>query len=111
MTLVGGNALWSVLKSPIDTNFLHISLFHLFLQSHPCFSGMPSPETLVLEYFPEDMNVDGHFQPSYNIPLGIGIPMLRMSMNDSPQLINQSAATHKVVGTGEQVQSPVSPVL
>ena len=48
------------------------------------FTFYTPPDTLILEYFPEGMDVDGHFEPSYNIPPGIGIPMIRMSMNNTP---------------------------
>lgn len=45
------------------------------------FTFYTPPDTLILEFFPEGMEVDGTFEPSYNIPPGIGIPMIRMSMN------------------------------
>ncbi|MEE3170789.1 MAG: SOS response-associated peptidase [Pseudomonadota bacterium] len=45
------------------------------------FTFYTPPDTLILKFFPEDMEVDGTFEPSYNIPPGTGIPMIRMSMN------------------------------
>ena len=47
------------------------------------FTFYTPPDTLILEFFPEGMEVDGHFDPGYNIPPGTGIPMIRMSMNGS----------------------------
>ena len=47
------------------------------------FTFYTPPDTLILEFFTDGMEVDWHFDPGYNIPPGTGIPMIRMSMNGS----------------------------
>lgn len=71
------------------------------------FTFYTPPDTLILEYFPEGMEVDGYFKPSYNIPPGIGIPMIRMSMNGTP-IMAHSHWGFRPVWAGDKAPSPIN---
>jgi len=71
------------------------------------FTFYTPPDTLILDHFPEGMDVDGHFEPSYNIPPGIGIPMIRMSMNNTPVMAH-SHWGFRPVWAGEKAPSPIN---
>lgn len=71
------------------------------------FTFYTPPETLILDYFPEGLEVDGHFEPSYNITPGIGIPMIRMSMAGTP-ILAHSHWGFRPVWAGDKAPSPIN---
>jgi len=71
------------------------------------FTFYTPPDTLILEFFPESMEVDGQFDPSYNIPPGIGIPMIRMSMNGT-LIMAHSHWGFRPVWAGDKAPAPIN---
>ena len=71
------------------------------------FTFYTPPETLILEYFPEGLEVDGQFEPSYNITPGVGIPMIRMTMNGT-LIMAHSHWGFRPVWAGEKAPSPIN---
>ncbi|AOY88426.1 hypothetical protein BKP64_09755 [Marinobacter salinus] len=71
------------------------------------FTFYTPPETLILDYFPEGLEVDGHFEPNYNITPGIGIPMIRMTMNGT-LILAYSHWGFRPVWAGDKAPSPIN---
>ncbi|MGM0769134.1 MAG: SOS response-associated peptidase [Pseudomonadota bacterium] len=72
------------------------------------FTFYTPPDTMILEYFPEGMAVDGHFEPSYNIPPGVGIPMIRMTMNGTLLMAHSHWGFRPVWADGKKAPSPIN---
>ncbi|MBU2954214.1 SOS response-associated peptidase [Marinobacter sp. F3R08] len=71
------------------------------------FTFYTPPDTLILDFFPEGVEVDGHFDPSYNMPPGTGIPMIRMSMNGS-LVMTHSLWGFRPAWAGDKAPSPIN---
>ncbi|MEQ9546140.1 MAG: SOS response-associated peptidase [Marinobacter sp.] len=72
------------------------------------FTFYTPPDTLILEYFPEGMEVEGSFEPSYNIPPGVGIPMIRMTMNGTLLMAHSLWGFRPVWAEGKKAPSPIN---
>ncbi|QSP96515.1 SOS response-associated peptidase [Marinobacter salinisoli] len=65
------------------------------------FTFYTPPETLIARFFPDGLDVDGHFEPSYNIPPGVAIPMIRMTMGGHPILVKSHWGFQPAWATGK----------
>ncbi len=71
------------------------------------FTYYTPPETLINDFFPEGLEVDGHFEPGYNIPPGVGIAMIRTTMN-GPLLLTHSHWGFRPVWAGSKAPTPIN---
>lgn len=71
------------------------------------FSFYTPPDSLILRYFPEGMEVDGRFAPRYNITPGGGIAMIRMSLNGS-LVMAHSHWGFRPAWAGEKAPAPIN---
>ena len=77
------------------------------------FTYYTPPDTLILEYFPEEdfpggIEIDGQFEPGYNIPPGTGIAMIRMTMNNSLLMAHAHWGFRPVWAEGKKAPSPIN---
>ncbi|MBS8239522.1 SOS response-associated peptidase [Marinobacter lipolyticus] len=72
------------------------------------FTFYTPPDTLILEFFPEGMEVDGKFGPSYNIPPGVGIPMIRSTMNGTLVMAHSHWGFRPVWAEGKKAPTPIN---
>lgn len=71
------------------------------------FTFYTPPSTLISEYFPGGMEVDGHFESSYNIPPGVAIPMIRMR-TDGTLVLTRSHWGFRPTWAGDKAPSPIN---
>ncbi|MBW0148982.1 SOS response-associated peptidase [Marinobacter arenosus] len=71
------------------------------------FTFYTPPETLINDFFPDGLEVDGHFDPEYNIPPGVGIPMIRTSMT-GPLILTHSHWGFRPVWAGDKAPAPIN---
>lgn len=71
------------------------------------FTYYTPPETLINDFFPDGLEIDGHFEPGYNIPPGVGIAMIRATMN-GPLLLTHSDWGFRPVWAGDKAPTPIN---
>lgn len=71
------------------------------------FTYYTPPNILAQRYFPEGLEVYGQFEPSYNITPGVGIPMIRSSLNGT-QMLAHSHWGFRPAWAGEKAPAPIN---
>ncbi len=71
------------------------------------FTFYTPPETLINEFDLDDLEVDGHFEPGYNIPPGVGIAMIRTTMTGS-LLLTHSDWGFRPAWAGAKAPTPIN---
>lgn len=72
------------------------------------FTFYTPPETLIARFFPDGLEIDGHFEASYNIPPGTAIPMIRMTMAGKPILVKSLWGFQPAWATGKKAPAPIN---
>ncbi len=71
------------------------------------FTYYTPPETLLLNYFPDGLEVDGQFPPRYNITPGVGIPMIRARLS-GPAVMAPSLWGFRPTWAGDKAPAPIN---